>query len=243
MTIKGFEDWISLGGKTRQYKNQRTGEVISRWEFDKRRLGATRRQIAKESKKADATKFYSAPARGRKSSRKLAPEVREEIREAFQAIEREDTRKKGVKKVQRKLAKKTKLKKPRPSTLKKGNAAFRMAFDDAEQLDEILDDAAAQYVNVNGERKPFIIAYAIGLRGYDERHPERGELDVTTQNLTDLRSRKLRPDQDDLEGYEMEVMEEKPYFVPTGYWVHLKISSAYLNNKRGKTSGTRPKAR
>ena len=85
MADNGFtsNDFKFLGGKTRRYENKKTGETISRRQFDERygRLKqkefATPEQQAKINKELNYVEQQKRPARGRKSRLKKIPKFRE----------------------------------------------------------------------------------------------------------------------------------------------------------------------
>ncbi len=168
-------DWKRLSGKARRYQNNRTGEIISRRQFDERygRLAKqglkTNEQQAKVNKFREGIEQLAKPARGRTKIKEKDAEIRKAILEA----RLETLKEKKLSSKYKKLSEK-KLRNPHKlsdSNFKPGRMGrkFRVALD-YEQIESFIE-SSSHYSGALG--------YTLGLEFMDDRTREVGAVTIT----------------------------------------------------------------
>lgn len=169
MATKLLPGFKYLGGKTRRYLNEITGEEISRRQYDKLVNPAiTYEKKAAHNKVLNAKAAILRPARGRKSYVNAPDWVKEEIAES--RIEAEKSRKQKEQEIKkahkaerdttRLTGKAVKVKKVRKHLIPKNRIGWRLPFNNYSELKTMVQDAKATGV---------IFAYALGFVGVDSR--------------------------------------------------------------------------
>lgn len=233
--------FVPLGGKSRNYRNTKTGEIISRRQYDKLR-GIVYEQKAKFSRSRDESTFYARPARGRTSAVKYAGETRDLIvkeRKAAAEQKRKEQKqlteiRKRARKVERKSNRRAKQKVVRAQLLKPGHMGARIEFDTYDGFMRALNEARALKVSVGGKRIDAILSYSIGIVGYDDRKGESKMLGATLWPMRDIQAKPIS--EDELMQTTLEFIEEKSYFVFLYWFIHLAFDKRYAEWKsnRGK---------
>ena len=215
--------WIPLGGKSRNYKNTETGQILSRRQYDKLTKGINYEQKAKANKKANLEQAVARPARGRTKAT-----TQKEINQRLEAarIQAESKLENAASRNATKKRNSIKRKKITPSLLKTGHFARRIPAKDEDEADEIRLEIKAWKMS-NGKR--YVSAIGYGMTGFDSRHPEK-ELDVTLIHMQSP-AVEVRPPLDEQRD---DYLDEKPYFIWSHYWVHLHFDPAYAQNRINK---------
>ena len=234
-----LSNWVPLGGKTRQYRNIKTGETISRRQYDKLR-GINYERKAYFSKARDPKTFYLRPARGRKSARDLSGEFAQQVieeRKAAEAVKQKEKKAEVVKrkkkrKFERQVNKRVHQKVVRPQLLKPGSKGARISFDSYEGYLKALNEMRNMRVTVNGQRQPGVAGYAIGVIGTMQVN------DVPTvigAFLTRMRSPQSAPiSEDDLIAMTEQFLESRPYFTFLHWFIHIAFNIHYAREKKAK---------
>lgn len=158
-----------LGGSGQRYLNEKTGETISRRQYDKLVNPAiTYEKKAAHNKAINPKAAALRPARGRKSYLKAPEWVKEEIAEqrleAAKIKKQQEDAAKKIRKAERDTSrltgKKVKLKKVRKHLIPKGRIGWRLPFNTWDDLAEMVKDA---------KKTGVIFAYALGFVGVDTR--------------------------------------------------------------------------
>lgn len=215
-----------LGGKSRQFLNTETGEIISRRQYDKIR-GIQYEAKAAANKKANLAEALARPARGRKKAEsKAEAELRAEAARIRQQIEEEEKQKKKLLRAASSRAHKVKPKKIRKAMLKAGHRAERVSFTEYE---EYVDYIAQMKSNVLPNGRRLVSSYAIGMVGYDER--DEKELGAM---LTGLQSPSVKLTEEELRDLSDDFIISRPYFVFSHYFLHLHFDKPYAEGKYQK---------
>lgn len=212
-----------LGGKSRQFLNTETGEILSRRQYDKLR-GILYEAKAEANKRADLAASLARPAKGRKKAESRAEaELRAEAEKIRRQIEEEEKQKKKLLRAATSRAHKAKPKVIRKAMLKAGHRAERVDFTQYEQYENYIKQMRETKL-ANGRR--LVSSYAIGIVGYDER--DEKELGATLNGLmlpnvvfTEYELRELSDD----------FILSRPYFVFSHYFLHLHFDKAYAEAK------------
>lgn len=216
-----IDEWVSLGGTARRYQNKETGEIISRWRYEKMRRGMDARAIAKLNRQRDLATALSRPARGRTKARTQAEiDLRLEI-EAERQKQREYNR---LLREANKRASRIKLKKIRPQLLKTGRRAERIPFADYAQYVELFNQLQSARL-ASGRR--YITAYGIGVVGVDER-PPNGELTAT---LFPMVGYDVMFDEDEFNDAVSDFAMEHSYFILSHFYMHIHFDREYAENR------------
>lgn len=212
-----------LGGKSRQFINTETGEIISRRQYDKLR-GILYEAKAEANRRADLAASLARPAKGRKKAESRAEaEMRAEAEKIRRQIEEEGRQKKKLLRAASSRAHKVKPKKIRPQLLKAGHRAERVSFMTYEEYAEYIKQLRGTNLP-NGRR--LVSSYAIGMVGYDERDEKELGAMLTGLMLPNVffTEYELRELSDDF-------ILSRPYFVFSHYFLHLHFDKAYAEAK------------
>lgn len=224
--IPGFKP---LGGKSRNYVNEKTGEILSRRQFDKLRDIFYEKKAA-ENKAKDQLEQLARPAKGRKSVRKVTPAFKKSIVEAraekqAEEIAAEKARKDmaaKVRMVQRRAAKRIHVKKIRDQLLEAGRVGARIPFNTfAEYVD------LWKQIQKMGEK---IFAYSLGITYIvtEERSEVGQERDVTVFTLMVAKD---FIDEEEFDEAMRADMQERTYLKFAHFWMHLKFGNKFAQAK------------
>ena len=229
-------DFLPLRNKARQYQNIKTGEIVSRRQYQKvARGGLTNEQFAEFNKITNPKLAASMPARGRKSILKLPKNERDVIAQA----RIEDAKQKAAilkdkkeaklleQRIAKASAKKVKRKKIRPHLLKAGNKGARISFNNYGEYLDAFNEGKNTFTTVNGKRVPLLIAYGIGMVGVSEKDGK--ELGIT---IFTMRAFDSPIDEDDFNDMVQDELVERPYFLLSHFFMHLAFSIDYAKQKR-----------
>lgn len=224
--IPGYK---ALGGKTRQFLNLVTGEKISRRKYDEIR-GIFYEAKAAANRAKDEAEQILRPAKGRKSAVKLKVEFKKTVAQARlekkQQVEAEEKARKElaakVRLVQRKTAKKVRVKKVRDQLLEAGRVGARIAFNTYEDYEELY-----RQIQKMGDK---VFAYGLGITYIvtEERGEVGQERDVTV--FTMMRAKEF-VDKDDFEETMQADIESRSYLKFAHYWMHLKFGNKFAQQK------------
>lgn len=196
--------WVPQQG--RKYLNTKTGEIITRRQFDKMsgRVVGSNEQKAKRNKQDDELAQLMRPARGRKKAKTLE-----------EGEERIVIRKGNVKKI-------------RPQLLKTGHLAERIRFFTYADYKDLLEQA--QKVKApNGRR--LITSYGWGIDGIDERPPHRklgatlGKLASPNDVLKEI----------DFNQAVLSYLLSTKYFLFKSFFMHLHFDREYAQSRLKKS--------
>ncbi len=226
-TIFDLNDWQAVKGTARNYKNIKTGEVLSRRQFDKLR-GISYETKAKINKAKNEKLQLLRPARGRKSALKLDSELKEAVATARKdradalaekkLIEAE-TKKQNTK-FMRAMNKKIPTPKISKQSLKTGHMGVRKAFSSYEQYVELLTEA---------QRLGVIFMYGLGWTGVSDRDGQVGETrDVTVFKMADVKL--MRSEEEFNEAFEESILE-KQYMHFRNYFMHFGFDKEYARDR------------
>lgn len=214
-----------VGGKSRNYINTETGEIISRRQYDKLR-GIFYEAKAKANREADITAALARPAKGRKKAQSdFEKQIRVEAEKIrLQQVEEEKAKKKLLKAVGS-ANRKVKPKKIRKELLKAGHRAERLRFS---TYDELKNYVAQIKSNVLPNGRRLVSSYAIGIMGYDEREDPPREIGA---HLTSLQGPSVLPTESELREMTDDFLQSRSYFVFTHYFIHLHFDKQYAEEK------------
>lgn len=224
--IPGFKP---LGGKSRNYVNEKTGEILSRRQFDKLRDIFYEKKAA-ENRAKDQLEQLARPAKGRKSVRKVAPAFKKSIVEAraekqAEEIAAEKARKDmaaKIRTVKRKTSKKVHVKKVRDQLLVAGRIGSRIPFNTyAEYVD------LWKQIQKMGDK---VFAYGLGITYIvtEERNEVGQERDVTVFTMM---AAKDFVDKEDFDEIMREDMQERSYLKFAHFWMHIAYSTKFAQSK------------
>ena len=217
--------WVPLGGKSRQYKNTETGEILSRRQYDKmvgRILGSYEKK-AQANKAANLEAAVSRPARGRTKAI-TEFEVKERVKTEEKRIQLKletAAQKKAIK-----AARQIRTKSIRPQLLKTGHRAERISFLD---YDEYLN-YQEQMKNARVAGMPLITAYGIGLVGFDIRDGK-----LLTATLWPMMTTRTLIDEEEFFEATNDFQETRSYFEFTHYFLHLHFNREYAESRLKKS--------
>ncbi len=219
-----MSEWRRVPGKARNYVNSRTGEVISRRQYDKLEGTLSKQgfksyeQKAKVAKRNEGIEQLAKPARGRTKLKEKEPEIR---RTALAARVEQEQHKKLSKLEQREIKRKART--PKSISLKnfkKGalGRTFRVDLDPGALADFI--SAAASYKGAFG--------YLLGIEFIDTRSGKVG-----ASALTHLRAFNKPFTNSDWDTYEEWILEHLYAEATFAYvYVSLKIEVARKHGRK-----------
>lgn len=216
--------WISLGGKSRQFKNTETGEILSRRQYDKLvgRIVGSYEKKAKENKLKNLEEALARPAPGRtKAVTEKEKELRAEIEKERLQIKAET----AIEKKAKKKANATKIRKIRPQLLETGKKARRIPFLTYEQYENYVEQMRNQRMS-NGRR--LIYSYGIGIYGY---RTEDGETELTGATLTPQMTPSVLLSKEKFTELSEDFLLSKSYFTFISYYLHLHFDDEYSANR------------
>ena len=220
-----LSDWVRLGGKSQRYKNRKTGEEISRRQYDKLKSPLSYEARAKHNKLLNPGEQLLRPARGRKSYRRAPEWQRAEILEQRKAQKAAREKEREAKKQTRKIERDTKRlenKKIRVRSVKKhlipkGRIAWRIPFKSYSDLIKLINDARATGV---------IFAYGLGMIGVDTRiGVERPIWVVPYMSIKDTISER------EFDAVMQEALDAHSYMTLGGYFIQLAIDKNFAFRK------------
>lgn len=224
------KDFLRLPG--RRFQNIKTGEIISRRQFDKQTKGIqSYEQKARLNKAVEgAREVLAKPARGRSSAQKLAPEIREAVLEAREEAIKAD---KQIAKARRDEAKRiTKIEKLKAAPIKTprvtkqllrtGRLGKRIGFTTYEQFRQALKEA--QDIGV-------VSFYGLGWVGVTDRPGDQG--DGLKRAITVFRMRPVKEviEKDEFDAEMQASIREHSYIQFLNYFMHLAYSSKYAQQR------------
>jgi hypothetical protein len=229
-------DFKALGGSSRQFKNIKTGETISRRQYDKLR-GISYEKKAAFSKARNPEEFYLRPAKGRTSQvkaqgeiRKLIAETRQEQFNARRQAEQDARNQKRLKrKTERKANKRIHQKVIRPQLLKPGHMGASISVDSYEGYLKALGEMRAMKVTVGGKRQSGVTAYSVGVVGYDDRVGESKMLGATLWTMRDPDAKPIS----ETEWFKVteDFIRERSYFIFLHWFIHVAFNVHYAREK------------
>jgi len=221
-TIDLLKGWKYLGGKDRRYKNEVTGQELSRRQYDKLKGGLSYEKKAAHNKLINPELSVIRPARGRKSYVKAEDWAKKEI--AAQRLETEAIKKKAAdaakkekeiaRKGERLVAKKIKVKKVAKRYFPKGKIGWRIPFSTYEDYKILLKDAKATGA---------IFAYGLGYVAVDERLGE-----YKTVTVFPMRSLSMVEDEPDFYQAMFDSLEQYSYLKLAHYFIHFAIDKKQM---------------
>jgi len=224
--------WKSLGGKSRNFVNEKTGEVLSRRKFEELR-GIYFEKKAAENRAKDELEQLARPARGRKSVVKAAPEFKQSVTQArkekrVQVEEEEKATKemaKRVRTVERKANKKVHVKKIRDQLLKPGRLGARIPFNDYSDYLDLY-----KQIQTMGKK---IFAYGLGITFVvsEERENFGEEVHVTVFTMMAARDKVSK---NEFESRMKAAKEEASYLRFKNYWMQIKFGNQFAQEKAAK---------
>lgn len=226
-----LKDWQVIKGTARNYKNVKTGEVLSRRQFDKLR-GISYETKAKTNKAKNEKLQLLRPARGRKSALKLDRDLQEAVATARKDRLAELAEKKIIEaetkklnsKFMRAMNKKTPTPKISKQSLKTGHLGVRKPFSSYEQYVELLTEA---------QRLGVIFMYGLGWTGVSDRDGQVGETrDVTVFKMADIKL--MRTEEEFNEAFEESILE-KQYMHFRNYFMHFGFDKEYARERIRKS--------
>lgn len=239
MTLKST-DFESLKNAKRQYRNIKTGEVISKRAYDTiRRGGITNEKAAILERIKNPVLAASRPAKGKKSLLKL-PE-NEQLVIAKARIE-DEKRKKEIakqlrdenafnKKFNKEVNKKVRVKKIRPQLLKTGSKGARISFNDYDDYLKLFNDGKKATVRVGGKTIPLLFAYGLGMVGVDERE-DSGEPKKLAVTVFTMKAFDKPISEKDFYGAMKDELDDRAYFKMSHYFMHLAFSIDYARDRK-----------
>ena len=213
------------GDSARRYRNKKTGEIISRRQWLQLKAGTTLENKAKMNRLTNQKLSELRPARGRASALKksevekeLIAEARIEDRARRMELAEQAKRERQLKLIKDRKAKKhVRAKKFNVRLLKPGRLGVRIPFNEYDEYVEIFKDAKA-----SGK----VLAYSLGLAGYDERDGKDLGITVFTLRAFD------RPIKEDAFNDAMaDELEERSYFMFTNFFMYLAFKKEYALQK------------
>lgn len=204
--------WVPQPG--RKYLNTKTGEIITRRQFDKLsgRVVGSNEQKAKRNKADDELAQIMRPARGR-------------------------TKAKSVEEAQERLeVKKKKLKSIRPQLLKTGHRAERIPFYSYEDYIFLLQEARNKKLS-NGRR--LITSYSWGIDGVDDRNGKR----ITAILSNGMSSPSVVLSEDEFNEAFFEFVETHIYYLHKNFFMHLHFDREYAESRMSKAQIKRARSR
>jgi len=216
--------WKSLGGKSRNYLNTETGEIISRRQYDKRIKGIKYEEKAKKNKAENLKAAVARPARGRQKA-KTEYEIEQRLKALEEKAEQERIKKLNL--AASRKAKKFRVKKIRPQLLKAGHRAVRIPFKTHDEFADLRKQMLSQKLP-NGRR--LISSYGLGITGIDERTGK--ELDAF---LISLQSPNVNITETELYEITDEFIGARLYFIFSHYFLHLHFDREYAESKYKKS--------
>lgn len=208
-----------------------SGERISDRQYKKLVRGTTKSNetIASENFAANPERALLRPARGRRGSSGLSADEKANRVQALKdarAVEAESKKRLKeqsaiVRKIERGV--KSDAKRQKKFSLQKlvsGRAAYREYANTAEEIESLRAQA---------QKSGKVFSYAWGLKGYDERTGL--ELTPTMERLTRIT---VKLDPEEMEMVALEYVEEKMYFILSGFWIHFHFTSEYITYRAAK---------
>ena len=212
--------WISLGGTSRRYRNTDTGNEISRTQYDKlygRLVGqgfSSKEHQAKVNRERDIAKALARPARGRRSLLRASEAERQARVIEYQLEQQEKLQRKGMRKSARAAA----------YSLPKGKRGIRFSLPfDLEEIWKALE---------KGLSTPGIIGAGVGVEGYSTA--DNTPIAFTAYGaflLSDFKEYRQRL-QDRITLSISNLIQEKSYFIPNGFFVWFTWSIDWLRRYR-----------
>lgn len=217
-----LQGWKYLGGKDRRYKNEATGQELSRRQYDKLAGRLSYEAKARHNKLINPELSVIRPARGRKSYVKSEDWIKKEI--AAQRIEAEALKKKAeaaakkekeiARKNERLVGKKIKVKKVAKRYFPKGRIGWRIPFNTYADYRALLKDAKATGA---------IFAYGLGYVAVDERIG-----DYKTVTVFPMRSLSMVEDEEDFYTAMFDSLEQYSYLKLAHYFIHFAIDKKQM---------------
>lgn len=220
--------WKFLGGKDRRYRNEITGQELSRRQYDKLAnnlpAGMSYEKKAAHNKLINPELSAIRPARGRKSYVKSADWVKKEI--ADQRIEAERLKKLAAdrakaeaekqRRIERLKFKKVKVKKVAKRYFPKKKIGWRIAFNDYQEYLQLIKEAKATKA---------IFAYGLGYVAVDDR--EGVYRPVTVFNM---RSLSMVVSEEEFYGAMFDSIEQYAYLKMAHYFIHFAIDKKHMRH-------------
>lgn len=232
------DNFFPLRNKTRQYQNKETGEVISRWAYQKiQKGGIDPRLNAKLNRITNPELSASLPARGRKSILKLPENERAVIAKARiedraqrEAIAKELKETKKLERIfKRETNKKVHRKKVRPQLLKTGSKGARISLNNYGDYLVAFNEGKNATVMVKGKREELLIAYGLGMVGLDGDGKKIGFTVFTMRAFDSPLS------EEDFYGAMGDELSERAYFTFSHYFMHLAFNINYARDRIART--------
>jgi len=224
-----FYTRVKGSGRTERFIDTRSGAEVSRRQRDKAiRAAKTGRLESQEkfvqfNRATELEKSLARPARGRKSARKLAPEIQADVVKARkeleeqrkEAAENERLQRALERNIERSKGKRVHVKKLTSRLLKAGRKAARIQFNDYKDYEKLYNEFKAL-----GNKAIF---YGIGIEGIGRENKHIG--------ATLFRLRNYKIEENEFYEEAEDFIEQRPYFIFTNFWMHVAFSKWFYESK------------